>query len=286
MKWMSVALAVLIAPIAVARTRNISIHTEDDSVLTSCDQVEVRFTNGSGYRAEEQVPVANLRSLRLHAAQNGGIYVTGSNTGSYSVKACKAAELESTLRDLRINLSGDEITADAPDGSDDWVVYFIVTVPRNASLNLDSRNGPITLQEVAGTVTARAVNGPISVKHSSGTMDLETQNGPISLAGGSGTMKLNATNGPISIKFDESSWNGSLDARTQNGPLSVKMPRGFRSGMVIESDGHGPVTCRADACRDSRRVDDDDLRRIEIGRGPTIVHMSTVNGPVSVKEND
>ena len=281
--FLSLALGALLIPSVEARTHNVSISVDDWGEITSCDQISVRFSDSRGYRAEEQLPVASLRSLRLHAAKNGGIYVSGGT--AYSVTACKAAEFEEGLRDIRVSLRGNEVGADGPDEST-WLVYFLVVVPRNADLNLDSHNGPIAIQNVNGTVTARAINGPISMKQSSGTMDLETENGPISLAGGSGTMRLNAQNGPISVKFDGDTWNGSLEAHTQNGPLSIKVPRDFRSGMVVESDGHGPMSCRAAACREARRTwDEDESRRIEIGSGPTVVRMSTVNGPISVKED-
>src|SRR2546430_9784908 len=65
-------------------------------------------------------------------------------------------------------------------------------------------------------------------------------------SGGSGSAKLNATNGPITVKLRGDSWNGSLDAHTENGPMSLRIPPTFRSGVVVESDGHGPVSCRAD----------------------------------------
>lgn len=280
--WISITLALSLSASADARTRNVSINVDDDGVVASCDQLKVRFSDGPGFRAEEQVAVGRVSSLRIEAAQNGGVYAMGGS--SYSVKACKAAEVESTLRNLRVSVNGNQVTAAGP-GDDNWVVYFLVTVPRNGSLDLESHNGPISLRDVVATVNARAINGPIGVKNSSGTMDLDTENGPISLTGGSGTVKLNAQNGPISVKLEGNTWDGSLDARTQNGPLSLKVPRDFRSGLVVESDGHGPMNCRAEACRGARKTwDDDDARRIEIGSGPTVVHMSTVNGPVSVKE--
>jgi hypothetical protein len=277
---LAVAVVAVVLP-AGAGTRNVTINVEDGEELTSCDQVRVRFDSGPGYRSEESLNVAGVRSLKVTAARNGGIYVTGGS--GYSVKACKAAESESDLREMSVSLRGNEVTAE---GAEDAVLYFIVTVPRNGAVDLEAHNGPISVRDVMGTVTARAKNGPISAKSSSGTLDLTTQNGPISLAGGNGDVKLNAQNGPISVKLEDTIWNGNLDARTQNGPLSVKLPANFRSGTVIESDGHGPVSCRAEACRYARRTfeDDDRPRRIEFGSGPTVVHMTTVNGPVSVKE--
>jgi hypothetical protein len=283
----SLAFVGLIASNVEAKSRNISINFDDEGDLTSCDQLKVSFGDDreEGFRAEEQVAVAGLKSLKIHAATNGGIYVTGARGSQYSVTACKAAEMQETLSDLRVNLSGNEVTASG--GSGNWVVYFLVTVPRGADLDLRANNGPIALRSVNGRVVAHATNGPISAKQSSGNLDLDTQNGPISLSGGSGNVKLNAQNGPISVRFDGNTWDGSLDANTQNGPLSIRVPRDFRSGLVVQSRGRGPISCRGEACRDARRTfDDDDERKIEMGSGPTVVRMSTVNGPISVKDSE
>lgn len=279
----TVALCALLVPAVQARTRNRSITTDSDEVVTSCNQIRVRFDSGTGYRAEESLPVANVRSLKVSAARNGGVYVSGSR--GYSVRACKAAEVESTLSSVRAGVSGNEVTADGP-GEDNWVVFFIVTVPRGGTLDVDSHNGPITLRSVDATIAARAINGPIAARDTSGILDLHTTNGPISLSGGSGTVKLEAQNGPVSVTIDGATWNGSLDARTENGPLTVKLPRNFVSGTLIEAH-RGPVSCHADVCRDMRRnvSDDDEPRRIEFGSGLTVIHMSTMNGPVSVRED-
>jgi hypothetical protein len=57
----------------------------------------------------------------------------------------------------------------------------------------------------------------------------------------------------------------------------------------VESRGHGPINCRAEGCAQFWRNhdddnDDDEPRRIELGSGPVSVRLSTVNGPVTVKE--
>ena len=48
--------------------------------------------------------------------------------------------------------------------------------------------------------------------------------------------------------------------------LTSRRAASFRSGVVVESEGRGPVSCRAEACRQARRTwDDEDNRRIELG---------------------
>jgi DUF4097 and DUF4098 domain-containing protein YvlB len=262
------------------------ISVDDEADLTDCGQLRVTINDRPAIRAEEVVAVGSPRSLVIRAPENGGIHVIGTDSGAYEVRACKAAAFDADISQIKVRMRGNELTADGPDAGK-WVVYFLVRAPRGASLDLDSHNGPISLRSVNATVTANAVNGPVSVSDSTGTMNLETQNGPVSLDGGSGTMKLNAQNGPVTVKLRGSYWDGNIEAHTQNGPVSLKIPANFRSGVVVESEGHGPVSCRAAACRDARRTwDDEDSRKIELGSGPAVVRMSTVNGPVSVREND
>ena len=269
-------------------SRGFNVNIDDDyENLTDCGQIHVTYDGRDVPMITEDVPVAGLRSLKIHSDRNGGIHVSG-GASTLAVKACKAAAL-SDARDIRVHLNGNEISADRDDDSN-AVVYYLVSAPRGATLDLNSNNGPIAIHSVDGTVTAHAHNGPIAVKDSSGTLDITTQNGPISFTGDSGTVKLHATNGPISVKLAGSAWNGgTLDAATDNGPLSLKLPRGYRSGVVVESDGNGPVTCRAEACRDVRRFnedgDDDRPRRIELGSGARAVTLSTNNGPIAVKED-
>ena len=231
--------------------RGLSVSTDDWEPITRCSQIDVTYDGNHINMVEEDIPVGSVRSLRIRPSHNGGVIVIG-DSSSYSVKACKAAYLGGSSESIRIGAHGDNISADFPDDVG-AVVYFLVHTPRDGSVDLEASNGPITVRDLTnGTINARTQNGPISVN------------------------------------LDGNFWsNGSLDASTHNGPLSLKIPSGYRSGVVVESDGRGPVSCRAEACRDSKRTwDDEDNRRIELGSGPQAVHLSTVNGPVSVKERD
>jgi hypothetical protein len=289
---LSLALLVSLTP-ALARNHRgstISINTEDDEPLTRCDQIRATFNDERVPVIEQDLGGSGIRSLHVDAARNGGVYVSGADVSTYSVKACKAAATSVDVNSVRVGLRGDTTYVDGPDDSD-WVVYFIVTAPRSAVLELSAHNGPISVRDVSGSIKAEVQNGPISLKNDGGTIDARATNGPVSFSGDSGDVKLRAQNGPVSVHLTGSSWNsGSLDASTQNGPLSLKLPAGYRSGVLAESDGHGPVSCRAEACRSAMRThpssdDEDDWpRRLEFGSGPMVVHLSTVNGPLSVKE--
>ena len=266
---------------------NVNISTDDDEPLTRCDQIHASFDGERVPVTEENLDTRGVRSLTVHSSTNGGVYVIGTDDAGYSVKACKAAAFADTSS-IRTSNRGGTISADGPDRSD-WVVYFIVRAPRNASLDLSAHNGPIGVRDVVGTITAHTLNGPLSLKNTSGTIDASAVNGPVSFAGDSGDVKLRVENGPLSVKLRSTFWgSGSLDASTVNGPLSLKLPENYRSGVVVETDGNSPVSCKAVACRGIRAFRDDGYedrpRRIELGSGSTVVHLSTTNGPLSIKE--
>lgn len=264
--------------------RGVSISIDSDDDLVDCSDLRVRFDGERGQVIAEQIPFSG-RSLRLRNEQHGGIRVTGWDGAGYSVTACKAAAPGLDPNAIRVRAGADEITADGPDERRS-IIYYLVRAPRNAVLDLFSTNGGIGVRGVTGSITARAVNGPVSIKESSGTIDASTTNGPISFGGGSGTVKLAARNGPVSVKLSGTAWEGGgLDASTQNGPVSLKLPSGYRSGVVVESLGSGPVTCRAEGCENVRAFRHrDEPRRIELGSGPQNVRLTSVNGPVSVKD--
>lgn len=264
---------------------NVSINSSGEDV-GDCGSYDISIDGQKAVRAEETVPAAGLSSLRVHSDRHGGVHVIGWDQAQYSVTLCKAAASSAGLAGIQATLSGNDLSVKGPDSSD-WMASFIIRVPKNATIDVDTRNGPISFRDVVGTVTANAVNGPIALKGSSGTINATTQNGPISLGDGSGTVKLHAHNGPVSVKLASTSWNGSLDAQTDNGPVSLKIPHGYQSGVLVESSGRGPFSCQADVCNDNSRgtFADDRPRRVQLGNGATVVHLSTVNGPVSIKEN-
>jgi hypothetical protein len=278
----------------------LSVSFNDWDDVRDCSALHVRDSDRTIPVIEDNVPVGNLRSLKVHSDRNGGIRVTGNSGSTFSVRACKASAL-GNVNDLRVRVSGNEVSSTR--GDDDHsgdIVYFLVSAPRGASVDLDATNGPISVDDVNGTVTARALNGPIAVKNSAGTLDINTTNGPIAFDGNSGNVKLRATNGPIAVKLAGASWtSGKLDASTENGPLSLKVPRNYGSGVLVETDGNSPVTCRGAACAAAKKAfalahagddeDDDSFvprwpRRLEFGAGARAVSLSTHNGPVAVRE--
>jgi len=151
-------------------------------------------------------------------------------------------------------------------------------------MDLNVHNGPMGLFQVEGNLKVHALNGPITVQKCRGDLNLTAENGPISLEENSGKMNVRTQNGPININLEGTAWNGAgLEAHATNGPVTLSVPSGYQSGVILESDGRGPFSCRASVCDEGRKTWDEEHKRVEFGNGPTLVHVSTVNGPVTVR---
>ncbi|MEO8378742.1 MAG: hypothetical protein ABI779_03665 [Acidobacteriota bacterium] len=280
MRHLALALTVVVA----ASTASAHEHGSYDHVSSAeeCSERNVHFGDGRTYVKKEIVDGSRLRSLKA-SVSNAPISVVGGSSSGYQITACKAAASLADLDAIRVTLDGNTLQSSGP-ANKNWTVLYHISAPRGAELDLSAQNGPLSIRDLEGNVVARAKNGPLSLSNVDGNVDASTTNGPISVSGGSGTVKVEATNGPLSVTLDGGSFRGSLDASTQNGPLSVKVPRGYASGVVVESRGRGPISCKAEDCDHGWRSDDDgEPRRIELGRGTANVHLSTVNGPVTIK---
>jgi hypothetical protein len=283
---------------------NVEISTDSDEDVRTCADVRIRFGRHDAARAEQALTGAGPRGpLVLKLDKNWGAWVRGGDRRDWSVLACKAAETPETLAQVTVSFDRGELDVRGPSGSsaDRWVVFYVIQAPRNAEIDAEASDGPLSFTGVSGHVKARGHNGPIGFRNCSGTIDARVENGPISLdgvsgevvahaengpisiSGGSGNIQARASNGPVSVRLAGDTWrDGKLDARAVNGPLSLKIPEGYRSRAVVESSGHSPFRCRAAACGAAQKSGDDEDRRVEFGEGTPVVQLSTVNGPVTV----
>jgi hypothetical protein len=265
-------------------------NTSSNGEMRTCSDLKITSEDETVVRGEEQFTVPKSgTALHVSPGGNGGVVVRGSDRNDYQVTVCKAASgsdeasAKAALGQITARASGNEIVATGP--SDRWLVYVLIEAPRDASLNLETHNGPLSVRDIGGSITARAINGPISLKNISGEADASVQNGPVSFSGNGGNTKIRAQNGPLSIELDGERWQGQgLDASTVNGPVSVRLSENYASGVEVESSGRSPVRCSARQCdQQGARTWDDDHKNISIGGTPVVVHVATTNGPVTVR---
>ncbi len=259
--------------------------------VKQCDDLEVTFGDSVRVAHAEQtftIPRSSAPQLRVHLRESAGVTVFPGTGQDYSVLACKYAAAtysgssDANLDDIHVSAQGGEVEVSGP-RSENWTAYLIIQAPADATLDLATENGPLSVRELRGRVTAHIQNGPLDIDHCTGEVDGSAVNGPIGVSGNSGHMHLKTENGPLDVKLDGNRWeNGELEGSTQNGPLDLAVAEGYRSGVVVESRGYSPMSCSAPACREGRRTWDDDNRRIELGQQPVVIRLSTRNGPVTV----
>lgn len=276
---------------ASAQTRNRDFNINMQGNAETCAGLQAT-SSGQLARSVDKFDLqrSEVPTLELNAADRGLIQVRGWSQAGYSVEACKiavagdSASAERTLSGISVSRSAGHFTFTGPQNEENrWQVYFIVHAPANASLDLEAKNGPISITGVSGTIKARATNGPLSLKDCSGNIDAQTSNGPISFAGDSGEVRLHAQNGPISLKLSKDIWNGSLlDAQTVNGPVSLVLPNAFHSGVRVEAAGHAPMSCRHEACTAAFRNTNGQKQTLQLNGSTETIRVSTHNGPISV----
>jgi DUF4097 and DUF4098 domain-containing protein YvlB len=286
-----IAIGLSAAP-AASRHHSMEMSGSHRQPANDCSDLRMRFDDRDAVVRSETRTLTKAEApiLKVHPHANGGTQVVGWDNNNYSVTACKAVEAgdsaEHILSQITMTIDGGTVSTNGPSGvKEQWTVYLLIRTPRSATIELDTVNGPISVYDVDGKLTARAQNGPISLHNVSGEADVSAQNGPISMEGSSGNVHIRTENGPISVNLSGTSWNGSgLSADAHNGPVTLRVPSGFQSSFVVESTNHAPMSCRASICDSARKTWDDEHRRIEYGSSPAVVHLSTVNGPVSVEE--
>ncbi|HEV8479517.1 MAG TPA: hypothetical protein VGR66_01890 [Candidatus Eisenbacteria bacterium] len=280
------------------RDISFTMNVKGDQDVITCSDVDMKFWSGRrmnddmvNVRRDQTVSVSAPRSgaLRVAASSQGAVWVQPSSNGSLSATICTVAAAESQsasnalLDQLRIVNENGELRVEGPEQGY-WGAYVILSVPNETSLDMEAQNGALEARGVTGTFSLRTQNGPIAMTNVSGKVTARAANGPISFKGHEGDIDLKAENGPVSVKINNPIWSGKgLDASTENGPITVVAPDGLKTGVRIEGSDNSPLSWKGH----STMVTSDwsSNRTIVLGKGPILVRVSTVNGPVSIKSS-
>ena len=239
-------------------------------------------------KGEQSLSVPGGTPLRLHAPDSSALRVSGWDKPDFEITACKAARDAATLSRITVSAPKGVVSVSGVD-EDEAVVFFYVKAPKGAVLDLAAENGPMTLRDLGGTVTARLENGPLSLSGVHGTVDVEATNGPVSFRDGSGDWTLRVTNGPLSARLTGTRWDGKGTRRrnrerpSHGGPrsaLRLRPPRLGRDVTPRSAAGRRPVPAHA-----APGDDEDGEQSLEIGAGEPLVRLSTVNGPVTISDD-
>ena len=236
-----------------------------------CDNEWGYDNDGERYCEVREITLRAGRDLiAVDGRQNGGIRVEGWSRNEILVRAKVTARArtesaaERLAEEVEIRTSR-TISADVPDTRRrEWVsVSYQLFVPRRSNLSLETHNGGITIENVAGDLSFDALNGGVK------------------LADLAGDVRGQTTNGGLDIMLSGDAWEGDgLDVRTTNGGVDLWVPEDY-SAELETSTVNGrvrvdfPVTVRG-------RIDS----RISttLGNGGKTIRVKTTNGGVRVRQ--
>lgn len=213
--------------------------------------------------------MASPGSLVIDGGMNGGVDVIGGTGNQVQIRAKvfanarSADRAEEIARQVDVRVDGGRIYADGPDTGrrESWGVSYEITVPTNTDLDIETLNGGISVEDVAGDIRFEAMNGGVH------------------LTGVAGDVRGHTTNGGLHIELDGDRWDGAgLDVETTNGGIDLYVPEGYSAELETGTVNGGididfPVTVQG---RIGRRL------RTTLGSGGPSVRVVTTNGGVNI----
>jgi len=193
-------------------------------------------------------------------------------------------------------------------------VSFIIRVPREFNVNVETAGGSVKLKSLTGTVTGETSGGSIKAEDISGPLLCETSGGSITAERITGNATLETSGGRVIVKevvgdVDAESSGGGLSltdiegkvrAETSGGSISIEM-KGEHRGVYASTSGGsinitvpGDVRATLDASTSGGsvscdlplttqgRIDPSSLRGT-INGGGNPIHASTSGGSVRIR---
>lgn len=233
-------------------------------------------------------PVENI-SMTTIETTNGAISVSGYDgdeikvDAEFVVKGKKKEVCEKLVKKIELKI---HITKKKFEVETDFKkklgyssqVSINMQVPFRMSIEAESMNGGVFVEDITGGVELETVNGGIKCENVSGGVEVETVNGGVSLNNIEGNtsaetvngglmaefnkttpeqVALNTVNGRVSVSF-ASTPNGLVEASTINGSLSISGKRIAKTGIFMKTYSN------------------------QFGDGKGEYHFSTVNGSVNI----
>jgi DUF4097 and DUF4098 domain-containing protein YvlB len=137
-----------------------------------------------------------------------------------------------------------------------------------------------TVRVPAGVdLVARTVNGGIETGALSGDVRAYTVNGSIEIAA-AGFAEANTVNGSIRASVGRADWSGDLDFQTVNGSITLELPADLNARVeasTVNGDMHTDFPLTIQGRWGPRSL------KGTIGEGGRTLHLSTVNGGISLR---
>ncbi|TJZ55666.1 DUF4097 domain-containing protein [Streptomyces piniterrae] len=214
----------------------------------SCGALSVLLTGCSGFGPTEKAErtyTVDGKVTALSATTHGGNIEIVPIAGGGSVKVTEKYEYnddnkptpEHSLKDGRLTLTAD----DECDGfGKQCSVAYKVLLPRDASVDLHTSGGDITVRGTSGTIAAETSGGDITVKDSAARKaEVETSGGnvDVALSRVPDEVSGNTSGGDVTIRLPKGTY--AVDASTSGGDrtVSVKTDKSSSHKVTAETSG-------------------------------------------------
>jgi len=178
------------------------------------------------------------------------------------------------------------------------VDYTIQIPARLAAVRIDSSNGAIDLNGVAGDAYAATSNGRVQVHNVSGNVDARTSNGEVDIRNVGGTASVRTSNGRVvvlnasalsgietsngEIAAEILSLPGDITLRTSNGEINVAFPaEGLDAGIAADSSGGGRIIVQSIPINVSEQTDTHFRGTLKDGGATITLETSNANIVIS-----
>jgi DUF4097 and DUF4098 domain-containing protein YvlB len=272
-------------------------------------------------RFEKRFTVSSRGTLVV-STDEGSVRVTGGAGNEVVIEALMRGK-QRDLDEFDISASetsqGIEVKGKRPRKSwkfwsrGDLDVEFVVKVPHEFILQLETAGGAIAIERIKGRITGETSGGDLSLKDTDGDTKLETSGGNVHVHKSYGSLNLETSGGDIvmsevtgDVKVETSggnirmtdvegkisaetsggnvvvrvrSSNKGIFAETSGGDIDVALPKSVSATIDAETNG-GSVSCDLPVTT-SGRITESRLCGTVNGGGPTI-HAHTSGGDVRI----
>jgi hypothetical protein len=138
------------------------------------------------------------------------------------------------------------------EGATSWMfggprVRVRVWVPRDFSLDIRSKSGPVRIQDIGGRVRARTRDAGVELRGVSGPVKLRVVNGAVEIEEITGDLQVTSSDGSIQIAWV----NGDVEARTTAGPIEMSHIDGEVTAKTLDgsielAQVRGPIVARTE----------------------------------------
>ena len=225
------------------------------------------------YREVRDISLARPNAaFEVDGGESGGAEVRGGDGDRVQIHARveasgeTAAQAEELAHQVKIVAHETDLRPEGPEqhGARHWSVIFRMDVPRRMDLKVTAKNGPVSVQDLDGT------------------LELRVQNGPLALTDLAGNVWARVQNGPLAVQLTGNQWHGKrLDAETVNGPVELRLPERYNADLEFGSLT-GPQAVRL-ASQSSARLGSGRRLKEQLGTGGPLVRVVTTNGPAALK---